>query len=395
MKNYRPHILVVVALAIVLSSGWHGMLRDALTDLRFAWVPRQATGDVVVVAIDAPSIEKIGVWPWPRRLHADLLRRLESADVRDIVFDVDFSTPSDAAADQAFADALRSAGGSVVLPSFKQPGAYGGDATAVHINRPLKLFGDHSWPAVVNVAIEPDGLVRHYPFGENLDGQFLPSMGAVLAGQYAVKREPFLIDFSILTASIPKVSYIDVLRGDEATLAKLRDKKVVIGGTALELGDRFSVPNGNLVSGPLLQALAAESILQNRILRQTSDIVTLAGLCVIALIVMVSWRRLPAGTRVVVLAGMAAAVEAGATVLQAKLPLVLDTSLFHTAIAVYMAAIALDEIDFRGLLGRIAENRFQRIAMSLGDGLVCTDSNHLITVWNPGALRFSATTLRK
>jgi CHASE2 domain-containing sensor protein len=127
-------------------------------------VPRQATGDVVVVAIDAPSIEKIGVWPWPRRLHADLLRRLESADVPDIVFDVDFSTPSDAAADQAFTDALRSAGGSVVCPSFKQPGAYGGDATAVHINRPLRLFGEHSWPAVVNVAIEPDGLVRHHPF---------------------------------------------------------------------------------------------------------------------------------------------------------------------------------------------------------------------------------------
>jgi diguanylate cyclase (GGDEF)-like protein/PAS domain S-box-containing protein len=386
LKHYRPHILVVVALAIVLSSGWHGMLRNALTDLRFAWVPRQATGDVVVVAIDAPSIEKIGVWPWPRRLHADLLRRLESADVRDIVFDVDFSTPSDAATDQAFADALQSVGGSVVLPSFKQPGAYGGNTTAVHINRPLKLFGDHSWTAVVNVAIEPDGLVRRYPFGENLDGQFLPSMGAVLAGQYAVKREPFLIDFSILAASIPKVSYIDVLRGDEATLARLRDKKVVIGGTALELGDRFSVPNGNLVSGPLLQALAAESILQNRILRQTSDIVTLAGLCVIALIMMLSWRRLSAGARAVVLVGMATAIEASATVLQAKLPLVLDTSLFHTAIAVYMAAIALDEIDFRGLLGRIAENRFQRIAMSLGDGLICTDSNHLITVWNPGAV---------
>ena len=83
---------------------------------------------------------------------------------------------------------------------------------------------------------------------------------------------------------------------------------------------------------------------------------------------------------------MAAAVEAIAVLLQAKLPLVLDTSLLLTAIAVYMAAIALDEIDFRDLLGRIAENRFQRIAMSLGDGLVCTDSNHRITVWNPGAV---------
>jgi diguanylate cyclase (GGDEF)-like protein/PAS domain S-box-containing protein len=385
MKHYRPHIFVVVALAIVLSSGWHDTLRNALTDLRFGWVSRQASGDVVVIAIDAPSIEKIGVWPWPRRLHADLLRQLEIADVRDIVFDVDFSTPSDAASDQAFAEALRRTGGSVVLPSFKQPGAAGGNGTAVYVNRPLKQFGDHSWTAVVNVAVERDGLARRYPFGENLDGQFLPSMGAVLAGQHDAKREPFLIDFGIRTASIPKVSYIDVLRGDEATLAKLRDKKVIIGGTALELGDHFNTPNGGVVSGPLLQALAAESILQDRALSRTSDIVTLAGLCMISLIMMFSWRRLSASMRVVVLVGMAAAAETIAILLQGKLPLVLDTSLFHTAIAVYMAAIALDEIDLRDWLGRIAENRFQRIAMSLGDGLVCTDKNHLITVWNPGA----------
>jgi diguanylate cyclase (GGDEF)-like protein/PAS domain S-box-containing protein len=385
MKHYRPHIFVVVALAIVLSSGWHGTLRNALTDWRFGLVSRPASGDVVVIAIDAPSIEKIGVWPWPRRLHADLLRRLEIADVRDIVFDVDFSTPSDPASDQAFVDALRSAGGSVVLPSFKQPGPAGGNGTAVFINRPLKQFGDHSWAAVVNVAVEQDGLVRRYPYGENLDGQFLPSMGAVLAGQYDAKREPFLIDFGIRTASIPKVSYIDVLRGDEATLAQLRNKKVIIGGTALELGDRFSTPNGRVVSGPLLQALAAESIFQDRPLRRTSDIVTLAGLCMISLVMMFSWRRLSASMRVVLLVGMAAAVETIAILLQGKLPLIPDTSLFHTAIAVYVAAIALDEIDLRDWLGRIAENRFQRIAMSLGDGLVCTDKNHLITVWNPGA----------
>jgi PAS domain S-box-containing protein len=371
-------------LAIVLVSGWHSALRDALTDLRFAWQSRQASGDVVVIAIDAPSIEKIGVWPWPRRLHADLLRRLESAGVKDVIFDVDFSTPSDAASDQAFAEALQAAGGSVVLPSFKQPSADGDNATVVHINRPLKQFGDQSWTAIVNVAIEPDGLVQ-LPV-RRLDGEFFPSMAAVLAGQYTTKSAPFLIDFSIRTASIPKVSYVDVLRGDEAALNRLRDKKVVIGGTALELGDRFSVPNGGVISGPILQTLAAESILQNRTLRWTSDILALAGLCIISLIMMLSWRRLSAGVRVIVLVGMAAAAEAIAILLQAKLPLVLDTSLFHTAIAVYMAAIALDEIDFRDLLGRIAESRFQRIAMSLGDGLVCTDSSHRITVWNPGAV---------
>jgi diguanylate cyclase (GGDEF)-like protein/PAS domain S-box-containing protein len=385
VKHYRPHVLVASALAIVLASGWHGALRNALTDLRFRWEARQASGDIVVVAIDARSIEAIGVWPWPRRLHADLLRRLETAGARDIVFDVDFSSPSDPASDRDFAHALASAGGSVVLPSFKQPGVDAGNVASVHINRPLKEFAGQAWSAMVNVTVEPDGLVRRYPFGEKLDGEFLPSMGAVLAGQYKQSDAPFLIDFGIRPASVPKVSYVDVLRGDPATFERLRDKKIVVGGTALELGDRFSIPNGRVVAGPVLQALAAESILQNRALRWTSDNVTIAGLCIIALIMMLASRRLGAGTRVAVLVGMAGAFEVAANLLQAGFPFVLDTSLFHTAIVVYMAAIALDEIDFRGLLGRVAENRFQRIAMSLGDGLVCTDRNHLITVWNPGA----------
>jgi len=385
VKQYRSHILVASVLAIALVSGWHGALRNALADLRFAWESRQASGDVVVVAIDARSIESIGVWPWPRRLHADLLRRLEVAGVRDIVFDVDFSSPSDPASDRDFVDALKSAGGSVVLPSFKQPGLDPGDAASIHVNRPLKQFAEQAWSAMVNVTIERDGLVRRYPFGQALDGEFYPSMGAVLAGQYQRGDATFLIDFGIRSASISEVSYVDVLRGDPVTLDRLKDKKIIVGGTALELGDRFSVPNGRVVSGPVLQALAAESILQNRALHWTSDRVTLASLCLIALIMMLSWRRLRAGTRVAVLVGMAGTVEAVATLLQAKFPIIPDTSLFHTAIAVYIAAIALDEIDFRGLLGKIAESRFQRIAMSLGDGLVCTDQDHVITVWNPGA----------
>ena len=62
-----------------------------------------------------------------------------------------------------------------------------------------------------------------------------------------------------------------------------------------------------------------------------------------------------------------------------------DTSLFLFAIGVYLTAIALDEIDFRGLLARVAEKRFQRITMVLGDGVLCADSNLAITIWNPGA----------
>lgn len=381
VKRYRPHILVVTALAIVLSTGWHGALRSALTDLRFAWQSREASGSIVVVAIDAPSIDRIGVWPWPRHLHAQMLRKLESAGVQDVAFDVDFSTPSEAASDAAFVKALQEAGGSTILPSFKQPSPNGG---GLHINRPLKQFSDESWAAVVNVAIEPDGLVRRYPLGDKLDGTFLLSMAAVLAGR-AQHGPPFLIDYSIRAASIPRVSYADVLRGDAAALARLKDKKVIVGATALELGDRFSVPNGVVVSGPVLQALATESILQRRTLHWTSDAGMAIGIAILSLLMLVSWRRLAPGVRVVILVASAAVVELAAVLVQTNWPLVIDTSLFHIAVVAYLTAIALDEIDFRSLLGRIAESRFHRIAMSLGDGLVCTDENHMITVWNPGA----------
>jgi CHASE2 domain-containing sensor protein len=117
VQHIRPHILVAAILTIVLASGWHNGLRNALADLRFAWLSQPVSGDVAVVAIDAPSIEKIGVWPWPRRLHAELLHQLERAGASDIVFDVDFSTPSDPESDRLFLDALEHAGGSVVPPS--------------------------------------------------------------------------------------------------------------------------------------------------------------------------------------------------------------------------------------------------------------------------------------
>jgi diguanylate cyclase (GGDEF)-like protein/PAS domain S-box-containing protein len=213
----------------------------------------------------------------------------------------------------------------------------------------------------------------------------VPSMAAVLAGQYAEKRAPFLIDFSIRTSGIPKVSYTDVLHGDPATLKKLKGKKVIVGGTALELGDRFSVPNGVIVSGPVLQTLAAESLQQHRALQWTSGTVTLAGIGLLALVMLLTWRRLSAGLRVGLLAGTVVGVEAFAFLLQMVFPLILDTSLFDIAVIVYIAAIALDEIDIRDLLGRVAESRFQRVAMSLGDGLICTDANYQISVWNPGA----------
>lgn len=383
MKRILPHLFVVFALVAILLTGVPVALKNSLVDLRFSSFPRQASGNVVIVAIDSPSIEAIGIWPWPRRLHAELIAKLVKSGATGIAFDVDFSSPSTPESDRIFAEALMRADGSVILPSFEQL-VSSGDGKGVHLNRPLRVFAEHAWPAVVNIATDPDGVVRRYPFGKMIDGKFLPSMGAVLAGQYESGRRPLRIDFSIEPASVPTISYKDVLAGDPATLARLADKKVLVGGTAIELGDRFNIPNARIASGVLVQALAAETILQDRLLRTSSLIGRFTGAGFVILLMLLLWR-LSALARVAVLIGLAIAAEIGAMLVQAKFAIIFDTSLLQIVIAAYLVAVGLDEIDFRDLLGLIAERRFQRIAMSLGDGLVCTDNAGNVTIWNPTA----------
>jgi diguanylate cyclase (GGDEF)-like protein/PAS domain S-box-containing protein len=384
LKRILPHLVVVCALVALLLIGVPAALRNLLVDLRSGLFPRQATGNVVIVAIDSPSIEAVGVWPWPRQLHAKLIENLAGAGVSGIAFDVDFSTPSTPESDQALSKALQHAGGSVVLPSFEQL-VESNNLKSIYLNRPLPSFAGHSWSGVVNVSADTDGVIRRYPYGEWVRGEFLPSMGAVLAGKYEHTKAPLWIDFSIQADSIPVVSYKDVLHADPALLARLRDKTVIVGGTALELGDRLSVPRGQIISGALVQALAVESILQERALLPSSKLVNFGGPALVILTMLLLWRRASALIRVTILVGLALAVETTAVLLQAKTALMLDTSLICIAVVAYLAVIALDEIDFRDLLGLIAERRFQRIAMSLGDGLVCADKNGLITVWNPTA----------
>ena len=170
MKKFRPHIFVMCLLGVVWLAGTQTFLFNSLSDIRSAWFPRNATGNIVVVAIDTASIQKIGVWPWPRDLHAELVTKLQRVGVEDIAFDIDFSSPLTTASDEVFAEALRGAG-SVIRPVFKQPSPVG-----IHVNEPLALFRESSWSALVNVAPNEKGIVRQYPFGDAVNGHFVPSM---------------------------------------------------------------------------------------------------------------------------------------------------------------------------------------------------------------------------
>jgi CHASE2 domain-containing sensor protein len=71
-------------------------IEKKLYDLRLRTLPETpASDDIRLVAIDAPSIEAIGRWPWPRGVMADLLSRIAAGEPKALGCAVIFSEPDD------------------------------------------------------------------------------------------------------------------------------------------------------------------------------------------------------------------------------------------------------------------------------------------------------------
>lgn len=383
MKPYRAHLLATLVVAVAAATGVSASLFNFAADWRFSMTSRAPTGNIALIAIDPHSIEAMGAWPWSRSIHADLIKKLDAIGVSDIVFDVDFSSPSTPAADDDLAQAIKASTSSVVLPAFQQSKRSG--SPSVHDNLPIPLLAADAWIASASVKVGKDGRARKYDYSDRIGTDLIPSIATAMSGSGIVSKPSFYVDHGIRFREIPMFSYSDVLDENSASRLSLRGKKVLIGGTAIELGDRFSVPNASVLPGPLLQILAAESITQNRALSSTSWVVSLAGVILSIIAMMYVWPRMSAMRRFILIAFASVAVEVIALCIQSYYPVIADTSLLQISFAAYLVVIALQELDVRALMTRVAERRFRRIAMSMGDALICMDSSLRITVWNPAA----------
>lgn len=230
------------------------MLREARDRIR----TRPASGEIHIVEIDSRSIRELAQWPWPRRFHAQLIDRLGAAGVRSIGFDVDFSSPSNPVDDAAMAAALARAHGAVVLATLTQQSGSG--RREMVDNVPIPALRENAFLASVNMLPDGDGQVRQMLLGIETDGAPRPALAAMVAERDARAEGSFPIDYSIDPASIPRHSFVDVVRGRVAP-SVLAGRRILIGATAVELGDRYAVPGHGVIPGVVIQALAAETLL--------------------------------------------------------------------------------------------------------------------------------------
>ena len=197
-----------------------------------------------------------------------MIERLIDAGATKIAIAIDFSAPSDARNDRRLAAALARAGPErVALPVFRPHGSDG--RWGQHVVEPLALLGQHSalvsdrsWP-------DPDGVVRHLDLTHTVAGAAVPTVAGWLLSERQNRIKGDLIDFSIDPETLPRVSFADVLDGTFDS-SRVLGKRVLIGATAVELGDEVSVPRHRLLPGIVSQALVAETLLQHRAIRSVA-----------------------------------------------------------------------------------------------------------------------------
>ncbi len=249
--------LALAAACLVWVSGIASAIDRALDPVRFSAWSQSPSGKLVIVELDAASAAAIKRWPWPRDHYASAVDNLRKAGASSIVFDVDFSSPSTPDGDAAFAAALARSEGLVALPTFAQQ-ADARDRRSID-TLPLPTFREHVALASVSIAPDPDGTVRSAPLATITKGVPRPSLSAFIAGRSGTANRSFPIDYSIDASRIPRLSFIDI-RDARFDPSAVRGRQVVIGATAIEMGDRYATPRFGVLPGVVIQALAAETL---------------------------------------------------------------------------------------------------------------------------------------
>lgn len=354
---------------------------------RFAWAKTSTDTNIVVVGIDSGSIAKYGQWPWPRNIHAQIIEKLVEADANQIAFDVDFSSSTSPAEDDALETALKLSKGSTILAGFKQ-----GDGLRQRDTVPLERFSAQAWIASVSVHVDEDGVVRRVPLQENLAGQNTPSLASYLAQSSSSGPGEINIDFAISPESFPVVSVADLL-DNKIPKSFLAGKDVIVGATAVELRDLFVTPLGDVVPGSVLQSLAAETTRQHRSLSTPAVPTRMGILFLIGFIGLFAASRTWA-EKLLIYGSLLIGLEWAATTLQSRAFLFLPTVSWSIALAGLAVIATFAELDFRKLwISRIqtrlgaTKALLREIISDSPAGVIVIDDSDRIRVANHVATR--------
>lgn len=246
------------ALYLVIFVNVFGVLDTAelrSIDMRASLTRHEVPDNITLIEIDEHSLQSLQHWPWPRRYHAELLNILSQAKAQSVFYDVDFSSVSNPVDDALLEGALsRFNKEAILLPAFVQPRS-NLNVSELIAAIPLPRFRQHVTLVSVNLHPDKDGLVRRLSQGWKLDGQVIAPASNYLWADRTTPGKPIWIDYSIEPKSIARLSFVDVLEGNYSA-ELIRDRHIIVGATAVELGDMLPVPVYQSLPGAVVQGLS-------------------------------------------------------------------------------------------------------------------------------------------
>ena len=350
-ESWAAAIGILLISLLLFASGAEEPVEHRLSEVRARLLDRAPTGQVAIVEMDAKSLARLNNWPWPRRYHAQLIERLGAAGASMIAFDVDFSARSNPTDDQALAHALDKVH-PVILPVFQQRASDDPGSDWMIKSRPAAPFRA-AWVGGVNIIAGRDGVVRDFPAATMMHGEIQPAMAVLLSENSEMGDRTFTPDWSIDARRIPRFSFIDVLEG-RVRREQLAGKKILVGATAIEMGDRYAIPRFGTVPGVVIQALATESLMQHRTMTRSGLLPTLFGLLAVSLLLVGRFPRFgrtfaPAAT------GMLAFLLAFPAAVESRWPISIDTAPLLIAAASAIALRLIIEARHRVRLAAIRD----------------------------------------
>ncbi|WP_426305529.1 CHASE2 domain-containing protein [Acidovorax facilis] len=323
-RQQQAYALAACALALLLvgaatfSRTWHA-LEFKTFDVLTAWTAPQRTAlPVVILAIDEPTFQELQhTWPFPRSVHAALLKRLHDEGAAAVGLDIVFADPSTEAEDAALAQAIAETG-PVVLAATREKIDSSNAALWLDV-MPLQRFLDAGADAG-DAGVEPDDdfVVRRVPVAREGFALRLAQRAAEARGKLPVLRHFDWIGYRGPRGTFDTRSYYQALESGLLPAGFFKNKIVLVGRsarTATELSrsqaDLFNSPFGTaggerLFPGVELQATLVDNYLTGGGLRSVPEGWTLALVALLVPLLLWGNRRLhPAGA-----AALAAALVA-------------------------------------------------------------------------------------
>jgi diguanylate cyclase len=229
---------------------------NSLRAVRNKLAPREASGDIVIVSIDDRSVAELDQWPLPRRYHAQIIDQLNALGAKKIVFDINFDGRSNPVDDALFEQSLTRAQGKVTLAVMRTVDPVTGEVRGLTT---IPEFGRHAHLANINVIRNPFGQVWDMYSSREVAGVAYPSLSSALSGIKNSSPDLFRVDYSVRLLSVPKISFLDVLR-KKVSARQINGKTIVVAPVSTALADVFPLAGKGQAPGVYAHILAAETL---------------------------------------------------------------------------------------------------------------------------------------